>query len=161
MIVKMIVVCCFVARSFGMNNNTSVHEFESRVHAETAHTSLEKHTIDVGCLEMNELQKKHIYIYMYGCLTKTIYSFYGGTGCLFCNFQSHSKMFMIWSLTTGTDGDHKRWMKHLAMNLHVRRRSLYVCIYMYIHTFFDWSTHAGGTHNIPVNSDPDASFTFR
>ena len=65
MIVKMIVVCCFVARSFGMNNNTSVHEFESRVHAETAHTSLEKHTIDVGCLEMNELQKKHIYIYVW------------------------------------------------------------------------------------------------
>ena len=81
---------------------------------------------------------------------------------VFCNFQSHSKMFMIWSLTTWTDGDHKRWMKHVAMNLHVRRRSLYVCVYVYyILTFFDLSTHAGGTHNIPVNSDPDASFTFR
>ena len=45
-------------------------------------------------------------------------------------------MFMIWSLTTGTDGDHKRWMKHLAMNLHVRRRSLYVCIYICIYTRF-------------------------
>ena len=126
----MIIVCCLVALVWTTTPRGRVWESNS---AETAHW---KSTADLGHLEMSELQNLSVFY--------ENYSSYGGMGDFFFLFSETLKdVHDLFYFTTGTDGDHKRWMKQWAMNSDVRSG----CLYVYI-TCFALSTHAGGLQEV-------------
>ena len=77
-----------------------------------------------------------------GFLRKLLLSWRYG-GFLFLIFRDTQRCSWSVFFATGTDGDHKRWMKQWAMNSDVRSG----CLYVYI-TCFALSTHAGGLQEV-------------